>query len=107
MLATRTALAFRIDDGVSHLPDKIIFLTVNAALVHVGAMNTSGDMIDDKITVCRMIAKEAFSHCQTVGFIGKVDREVKGFLNSLQVNLSPVGIFRNDKITLREIHMPR
>ena len=90
-----------------HLPDKIIILTVNAALVHIGAMNTSGDMIDDKITVCRVIAKEAFSQCQTVGLIGKVDREVKGFLNSPQVNLSPVGVFRNDKITLREIHMPR
>ena len=90
-----------------HLPDKIIILTVNAALVHVGAMNTSSDMIDDKITVYRMIAKEAFSHCQTVGLIGKVDRKVKGFLNSLQVNLSPVGIFRNDKITFREIHMSR
>ena len=90
-----------------HLPDKIIILTVNAALVHIGAMNTSGDMIDDKITVCRVIAKEAFSQCQAVGLIGKVDREVKCFLNSPKVNLSPVGIFRNDKITLREIHMPR
>ena len=90
-----------------HLSDKIILLTVNTALVHVRAMNTSGDMIDDKITVCRMITKEAFSQCQTVGLIGKVDRKVEGFLNSPQVNLSPVGIFRNDKITLREIHMPR
>ena len=61
MLAARTALAFRIDDSMPHLPDKIIILTVNAALVHVRAMNTSGDMIDDKITVCWMIAKEAFS----------------------------------------------
>ena len=60
LFTTGALFSLRIDNGMSDFSDEKIILAVDFSLIYVGIMDSSGNMVDDKIAVFAMLRKQAF-----------------------------------------------